>query len=246
MSSVSVVMAVHNGGRFLEPQVRSVLAQLEPGDELIAIDDASTDDSPAFFDSLSHPALRLVRNDRNLGVLATFERGLSMARHDVVMLCDQDDIWLPGKRSAFTYAFAQAPQPLVVVSDAQVIDADGHIVAPSFMAGRGGFDASVMGTLWRNRFLGCAMGLRRELLDIALPIPRSVPMHDMWLGAIGALVGRVVYLPRPLLQYRRHGGNLSPSKRQGWRRMLAWRFALLAALWSRWPHRVLRSRAGRH
>jgi hypothetical protein len=116
------------------------------------------------------------------------------------------------------------------VSDAQLIDASGNVTEPSFMATRGGFHGGIFSTLVRNRYLGCAMALRRELLFAALPIPRGVPMHDMWLGALGSLLGRVQYIPSPLIQYRRHGGNVSPARRQGWSRMLRWRLALIFAL----------------
>lgn len=235
-------MAIYNGRRFLPVQIASVLAQLEPEDELVVIDDASSDDSIAWLVSLNDPRLQLHSNSSNLGVLGSFERGLSLARQPIVFLCDQDDVWLPGKRAAFVAAFESDPRTLVVVSDAELIDANGVVTAPSFMATRGGFRSSVWSTLVRNRYLGCAMALRREVLHVALPIPRSVPMHDMWLGAIGSLLGRVHYISIPMMQYRRHGSNVSPAYSQGWSRMLRWRLALLVALVTR----LFTFKLGRH
>ena len=228
--SVSVVMATYNGKQYLAEQLSSVLAELLPDDELIIVDDGSQDGTLELLDSLESPAVRIVRNLTNAGVLATFERGLLLSSKEIIFLCDQDDVWLPGKRAAFVDAFERDPRTLVVVSDAQLIDASGSVTAPSFMATRGGFRGGILSTLVRNRYLGCAMALRRELLFAALPIPRWVPMHDMWLGALGSILGRVHYIPVPLMQYRRHGGNVSPSRRQGWSRMLRWRLALLLAL----------------
>ena len=228
--SVSVVMATYNGKQYLAEQLSSVLAELLPDDELIIVDDGSQDGTLELLDSLESPAVRIVRNLTNAGVLATFERGLLLSSKEIIFLCDQDDVWLPGKRAAFVDAFERDPRTLVVVSDAQLIDASGSVTAPSFMATRGGFRGGISSTLVRNRYLGCAMALRCELLFAALPIPRSVPMHDMWLGALGSILGRVHYIPVPLMQYRRHGGNVSPSRRQGWSRMLRWRLALLLAL----------------
>jgi len=239
MSSVSVVMAVYNGQRFLRDQVESVLGELLPGDELIVIDDASTDGSLAFFKGIDSPALRVYANPSNLGVIGSFERGLELAAHEFIFLCDQDDVWLPGKRAAFVAAFEQDPTVSVVISDAQVIDVQGRVISPSFMATRRGFAGSVFATVWRNRYLGCAMALRRPLLAAALPVPRQVPMHDMWFGAMGRMTGTVVYLPTPFLQYRRHAGNVSPSHRQSLSRMFRWRVALLAALCSRTLSRKL-------
>jgi glycosyltransferase involved in cell wall biosynthesis len=231
--SVSVVMATYNGNVYLSEQLKSVLAELLPDDELIIVDDCSRDGTLDLLDSLGSSAVRVVRNSTNVGVLATFERGLLLANKEIIFLCDQDDVWLPGKRAAFVAAFERDPQILLVVSDAQLVDAGGTVTAPSFMATRGGFRGGILSTLVRNRYLGCAMALRRELLFAALPIPRSVPMHDMWLGALGSILGRVHYISTPLIQYRRHEGNVSPSRRQGWSRMLRWRLALLLALASR-------------
>ncbi|OGB04853.1 MAG: hypothetical protein A3E79_17565 [Burkholderiales bacterium RIFCSPHIGHO2_12_FULL_61_11] len=231
--SVSVVMATYNGKQYLAEQLRSVLAELMPDDELIIVDDGSKDGTLELLGFLKSPVVRIVRNLTNVGVLATFERGLLLSSKEIVFLCDQDDVWLPGKRAAFVTAFERDPRTLVVVSDAQLIDASGSVTAPSFMATRGGFRGDILSTLVRNRYLGCAMALRRELLFTALPIPRSVPMHDMWLGALGSILGRVHYISVPLMQYRRHGDNVSPSRRQGWSRMLRWRLALLLALTGR-------------
>jgi glycosyltransferase involved in cell wall biosynthesis len=241
---ISVAMAVYNGLPFLYEQMASVLAQLRCDDELLIVDDCSTDGSLAWLKTLNDSRIVLLTNERNLGVLRSFERALSACTRPVILLCDQDDIWLPGKRDAFVAVFLSTPDAMVVVSDAQIIDAEGKVIAPSFMATRGGFRAGIHSTLWRNRYLGCAMAVRREVIATALPIPRQVPMHDMWLGIVGRALGEVGYIPTPLLQYRRHSANASPATRRGWGRMLTWRLQLLlaisqrfAALWR--AHRAL-------
>ena len=232
-ASVSVVMAVCNGERFLPAQLASVLGQLQGDDELVVVDDASRDGSAAILLAAEDGRMRVVRNAANAGVLRAFEKGLRLARHEIVFLCDQDDIWLPGKRSAFADAFARAPDVTVVISDAEVIDSAGRLQAPSFMATRYGFAGTLGATLWRNRYLGCSMAVRRCVLTAALPFPPGVPMHDMWLGVIGHRLGRVVYLSEPYLQYRRHDANATPSRRQPWHRMLRWRATLLRAYLAR-------------
>ena len=240
---VSVVMAVFNGREFLREQVDSVLAQLDQGDELLVIDDASTDGGLASLGALALSRVRILANARNIGVILSFQRGLALASHDVIFLCDQDDIWMPGKRAAYVAEFERDSAICVVISDSEVIDSEGRVIAASFMASRGGFNGSVSSTLWRNRYLGCAMAIRRSVLEIALPFPANVPMHDMWLGALGAISGRVSYLPQPYMQYRRHRNNLTPSRSQKpWHQLVRWRLAMawLLAL------RMLRVRLGMH
>jgi glycosyltransferase involved in cell wall biosynthesis len=240
---VSVVMAVHNGSRFLRQQVQSILQQLLAQDELIVVDDASNDDSIALLMSLDEPRIKIHRNEHNVGVIGTFERGLSLATRDIIFLSDQDDVWMPQKRAACIAAFARDPEVVLVITDAQVIDDEGKLLAPSFMATRGGFRGSVWSTILRNRYLGCAMVIHRKLLRVALPMPRDIPMHDMWLGALASKAGRVTYVPLALLQYRRHGGNVSPSQRQSVTRMLAWRWSLLTCVLRRRAATMLRLRS---
>lgn len=223
---VSVAMATYNGERFVEAQLRSILRELDPDDEIMIVDDASTDRTRERIAAFADPRIRLHANDRNEGVFASFERALRMTSGGIVFLADQDDVWLPGKRVGLSEALRSDDAVAVALSDAQVIDADGAVVAPSFMALRGGFRSGLASTLIRNRYLGCAMAFKRQLLNVALPIPPDVPMHDMWLGAVSRLVGQTVYVDRPLMQYRRHSANVSPSKRAGLAQMLVWRWRL--------------------
>lgn len=224
---VSVALAVFNGAEFLPQQLASLLNSLRPGDEIIAVDDASTDESVAILEACSWPDLKLVRNGKNRGVFATFETALRAAQNDIIFLCDQDDVWLPGKRDAFVEMFANDPDCKAVVSDVEVIDKSGGVVVPSFMATRGGFKGGPFANFARNRFLGCAMAVHRSILNLALPIPKVVPMHDMWLGIMAGLTGNVCYVDQVHLRYRRHGGNASVGK-TGNAAQIAWRRVLLS------------------
>jgi GT2 family glycosyltransferase len=222
-------MVTYNGSRFLCDQVNSVLAELRDNDELVVIDDASEDSTIEILDKFISEKINVLRNASNQGVRKSFERGLVLAKHRVVFLCDQDDIWLPGKRKAIVDTFESDPRVSVVLSDAQLIDENGRVTAQSFMAQRGGFAGGFWSTLHKNRFLGCAMAVRRDILDDALPIPPGVPMHDMWLGIVAGACGTVRFLPQPLIQYRRHSNNVTPMKRRSLSMVIQDRIALLMA-----------------
>jgi glycosyltransferase involved in cell wall biosynthesis len=234
-------MASYNGERFLATQLHSILSQLDAQDEVVVVDDASTDRTLDVLASIGDGRVRVLRNDSNAGVFAAFERALRATRGEIVFLSDQDDVWLPGKVSEVLARFERDPSVVLVLSDAEVIDEQGRVTQPSFMALRGGFRPGFAATLVRNRYLGCTMALRRALLDSVLPIPRDVPMHDMWFGSLAVLQGRVDYIDRPLVQYRRHGGNVSPARRQSVGQMLRWRWSLLRNVTRR--RRTVRERA---
>jgi len=224
---VSVAMAVYNGLPYLAAQLASVLSELRPDDELVVVDDHSTDGSLSFLQGLSDPRVILLPNERNLGVRLSFERALGACTRSIVLLCDQDDVWVTGKRDAMVRPFMQDPRCTATVSDAEVVDGQGIVLSHSFMADRGGFKSGWWSTLIKNRYLGCCMALRRDVVTLGLPIPAKVPMHDMWFGMLAAHCGRVTYVPRAYLHYRRHGRNVSPSHRAGIGQMLRWRWNLL-------------------
>jgi hypothetical protein len=65
--------------------------------------------------------------------------------------------------------------------------------------------------LLKPAYLGAGMAFRRSLLNLALPFPRRIPMHDLWLGLLADSLGGARFLPQPLLLYRRHGANVSQT-----------------------------------
>jgi glycosyltransferase involved in cell wall biosynthesis len=220
-------MAVHNGAAFLRPQLESILGQLRPSDELIVVDDASRDDSLLVLRRIAERRLRVFRNEHNVGVFGTFERALGLAQGDIVFLSDQDDVWLPGKVDKVLQVFATRPEVTLVASDAMLIDQQGRIIANSFFANRGRFSTGVLHNLIKNKYLGCTLAFRRTMLDKFLPIPRDVPMHDMWFGVLNDIHGKTFYIDEPLIAYRRHGGNVSPSVGVDFGRRILWRWRLV-------------------
>src|SRR5690606_1343296 len=95
--AVSVCMASYNGSRYLPAQLSSILSQLGPDDELIVVDDASTDDSVAVVQGFADSRVRLLVNEKNCGHVASFARAIAEANLPVIMLADQDDVWLDGR-----------------------------------------------------------------------------------------------------------------------------------------------------
>ncbi len=96
-SVVSVVVPCYNYGHYLPDAVGSVLSQGVPV-EVIIVDDCSTDDSAEVASELAtqHPQVRLVRNERNLGHIATYNKGLGMVTGEYVVLLSADDMLAPG------------------------------------------------------------------------------------------------------------------------------------------------------
>jgi glycosyltransferase involved in cell wall biosynthesis len=233
-------MAVYNGAAFLSTQVESILSQLDAKDELIVVDDASQDDSMRILRQMRDPRVRVHRNERNLGVLATFERALGLAGGDIVFLSDQDDVWLAAKVAKVLQVFISDPRATMVVTDALVIDEHGQTVNPSFFSVRGDFSPGFARNFIKNKYVGCTLSFRRAMLRKFLPIPPDVPMHDVWFGLLNDIYGSTRYIDEPLIAYRRHQRNASPISHAGPVQMLLWRCRLAKNIVRRVAERAFR------
>jgi glycosyltransferase involved in cell wall biosynthesis len=213
---ISVCMASYQGERYISPQLRSIVEQLSAGDEVIVVDDASTDRTCAEILAFGDLRITLIRNAQNRGVLRSFETALSAASGEIVFLSDQDDMWLPGKVETMLKEFEADRDLMLVVSDAVLIDEQGSKVGDSFYAQRGKFRPGMWSNLLIGKFHGCTMAIRSPLLHQALPFPRGKDVHhDTWIGCLNALLkGKTKYLATPLVAYRRHSKNVTGRIRQ--------------------------------
>ncbi len=92
---VSVLMSVYNGERYVRFAIESILHQTFTDFEFLIIDDGSNDESVPLIQGFRDSRIRLVRNGRNLGLVASLNRGLEMARGAYVARMDADDISMP-------------------------------------------------------------------------------------------------------------------------------------------------------
>jgi GT2 family glycosyltransferase len=228
---LSVCMASYNGSRYIREQIDSILSQIEPGDELIVVDDCSGDDTPAIVRGFKDGRVRLVQNERNCGPVRTFERALECATGDVIFLSDQDDVWADDKVGSILAVFAQQPEVSLVFTDTEVIDATGTRLGRSFLGETRSWGG--LFTLISNRYLGCTMAFRRKVLDTVLPFPPDIPMHDSWIGLANILVGKSKFLDVQLVRYRRHSGNATGRKRLSLKAKVQHRWTLGKCLVSR-------------
>jgi len=231
---VSVCMASYNGERYIEEQIVSILPQLGWHDELIVVDDASSDSTRERILRFEDPRIRLIAQVVNQGVVETFEHAVCSAVGDILFLCDGDDIWAPDKVEKVLCAFGANPRARVVCTGLKLIDENGKALDSRSAVDGAKFSASVVANLARNQFQGSAMAFRSELLAQVLPFPkRRLFLHDAWIGMCNTLTGGdAVYIAEPLLYYRRHSSNV--SQRMGLKEQIAKRMQLTAAMAARW------------
>lgn len=204
---VSVVLATYNGIKYLQQQLNSLDAQDYPNLEVIIIDDASTDETYEYLTNYVNRRnnYMLLRNETNLGVVNTFERGIILAKGDYIALCDQDDVWFPHKIQTL---MANIGDDYLIHSDANLIDECGNIISDSYFATYKHEIDNYPQYLIENNVTGCTCLFRKELLfNINNQFPFGITVHDRLLAILAAKLNKIKYLDIVLMSYRQHANN---------------------------------------
>ncbi len=199
---------------------------------MLISDDGSTDDTLEILGAYGGK-VQVVNSKRVGGVVPNFERALSVATRELIVLCDQDDVWLPGRLDVVRRSLRSGD---LVMMDGEVVDSDLRPIGQSiheFVNFRGGFFRNFVS----NSYVGCCMAFRREILDVALPFPERIQWHDWYL----ALIGEVLFSPKVsaarTMLFRRHDANASNTGQRssrGFLKKMASRFWMARLfLWRR-------------
>jgi len=229
-------MATRNGELYIGEQLASILPQLRPADELIISDDSSTDRTMEIIAGFADARIVLLPGNTFYNAIFNFENALRRASGDIIVLADQDDVWLENKIPLIRERLqGRTAQSHLLVLDGYIADSEGRITGDSiFTRMRSG--PGLMKNLYDNTYMGCCMAFSRPLLEIALPFPKGIPMHDMWLGMLAELFGTVEFVPEKTVKYRKHQGStirferrFRPLTQIRWRLLLSW---FLTARWT--------------
>lgn len=220
---ISVCMAVFNGETYLEQQILSLILQKNKIDEVVIVDDASTDGSFEVINNLNLPNKKLFINDINLGHVKTFEKTLSYAIGDIIFLSDQDDVWMEDKIATIKKIFDLNPTVNLVHHELLYVDSELHKLDRPLrlinfgLQNRFGF---LLRQFYKPELFGCGIAIRKSLIEKLLPFPRNLYAHDHWLSIIAALHSDVYMSPLQLVKYRQHSNNLTPKKRNTFSKIL--------------------------
>ena len=125
---ISLVMATYNGAKYLNEQLDSIKNQTLKLDEVIIVDDVSTDDTSYLVEKyISNHQLNwmFIKNEKNLGYKGNFKKGLAHASGDVIFLCDQDDIWHLDKVERMVEALKNHLEIKALASSFNFVDGQG-------------------------------------------------------------------------------------------------------------------------
>jgi len=207
--AITVLMPVYNAAPFLRAAVDSILNQSFGDFEFLIINDGSTDDSAAILTSYADARIRVVHNERNLGITAALNRGLRLARAELVARQDADDVSLPTRLGVQMAFLRNHPDVVLLGTRGTCISRDGRKLHP---IGSPATDAvSIRWVLcFENPFIHGATIFRRGpvVTDLGGYDPGLPYCEDFGLWSKLAGVGPVANLPDRLVLYREHSASL--------------------------------------
>jgi len=211
---VSVVLCTYNGSKYLQEQLDSIFSQTYPHIEIIAVDDASTDNTVELLRRYEQrPGFRIHVNEQNIGYNKNFERGCSLVTGEYIAIADQDDIWDKQKVELLMNAFAGSPDILLTHCHSAIFETGKAPHRGSVRARRSFSGNDVRGFFLYNQISGHNMIFRRSLLRWALPFPAGM-YYDWWLAIVACCNGAIKGVDAILVYQRKHAANATRTEKK--------------------------------
>ena len=207
---VTVLLPVYNGSAHLRESVETVLSQSFGDFELLVIDDASTDETPAILASFDDARLRVLVNDRNLGLTPTLNRGIREARGAYIARQDADDLSDPGRLSAQVSYLEAHPEVGLLGCSYRRIDEAGRSL------GLRPVPTDAVAIRWRLLFLSAfahsSVMIRSATLTEVGPYDEAFSYaEDYELWSRIARTGEIAAVSHVLISYRRTATSLTAT-----------------------------------
>ncbi len=205
---VSIVLPTYNGASFLTESIQSCLDQTYTDWELIAVDDASSDDTPQILGRFAarDPRIHIIRHDQNKRLPGALNTGFRAARGDYLTWTSDDNLYRPHALQTLVEFLDAHPDTDVVYADYSLIDAQGQVIKQETVADPRAlvYKSVVRACFLYRRAVHEALGGYAEDLFLAED-------YDFWLRASAQFT--LTPLHRDLYLYRAHGSSLTDQYR---------------------------------
>ncbi|MBK1617418.1 hypothetical protein CKO42_02890 [Lamprobacter modestohalophilus] len=205
-------MSVHNGELFLGEAVNSILNQTFTDFEFLIFDDCSTDNTLKILQSYDDPRIRIIINEKNIGLTESLNKGIAIARGDFIARMDADDISLPSRFEKQVKFLQDKPHIAALGVWKELIDESGRC----FFQEKLPTDPEIIhyALLIGNCFTHPSMMFRREaVIKVGCYQNRAgkyAQDYDLWLRLSHSY--DLANLSEFLIQYRVHSGQASTKK----------------------------------
>lgn len=201
-------MTSYNSSKYIKEQLDSIFPQLQENDEIIICDDCSKDNTIEIISSYKDPRIKLYNNETNLGPNHNFEKCLSKANGDIIVISDSDNVWLPGKIDKII-PFFDNRKVNMVMHDAIITNERLEPIMDSYFAWRKS-KPGLLRNIIKNGYGGSMMAFRSSCLEHILPFPKKMPFFfDEWVGMMCEKYGKCIFINEKLSYWRRHNNVVS-------------------------------------
>ena len=202
---VSVIFPVYNGEKYVREAFQSILDQTFEDFELIVIDDGSTDNSFEILSQFKDPRIRLLRNEKNQGIIFTLNKAISEAKGEFLARMDADDISDP-KRFAVQLSFLEKNPSVGVCGTMMKLVNSNKIQKRRFFEPESVKAAFLM----TNQLVHPSVMMRRDLFstsEIYSDIYPHAEDYALWISLLPKT--KICVLHEVLLNYRTHANQVS-------------------------------------
>lgn len=229
---IEILLATYNGEKYLKEQLLSIVNQTNQNWFLTIRDDGSTDSTPEIISSfiqLYPNKIKLLTDSYSrLKSTLSFSKLIEASSGNYMMLCDQDDYWLPTKIEDTLKVLLEEEQknpdiPIMVFTDMKVVDNNLNILNHSFINSQKLYPTVVSDyhkLIALNVVAGCTTLFNRKSISYITPIISSKIIHDQWIAVNISKFGKVVFLEKQTSLYRQHGNNTVGTDYKNWRYFL--------------------------
>lgn len=206
---ISVVIPTHNRSKLLARAIESVLAQTRPADEIIVVDDGSTDDTAAVVSK--HPTVSLIRK-KNEGLSAARNTAIEASTSEWVVLLDDDDWFAPDLLDAQENAIRRHPDADLLYTGSRRVDGNENLLGFNLRSHRPP-EEPLRALVLENFVQPSGTLLRKSALVRAGMFDENVRLcedQDLWVRLAG-MGCKFVYLPGCSVSITKHPGTMSSN-----------------------------------
>ncbi len=225
--TISIALCTYNGSKYIKTQLESLINQTLKPSEIVICDDNSSDNTLDIIRSIEAPfPILIYENKPALRTVKNFERAVSLCTSDLIMLCDQDDFWVPTKLEVMSKYMMQHPKANVLFSNALLVDENLNSLGKK-MWETVNLDEKVLQD-WKNghsteilmagsRVTGCTMCFRKSIVAEIIPFPTQIDsdfIHDGWIAMYASITNSIDFINEDLIWYRQHPAQQVGAKNE--------------------------------
>ena len=222
---ISVIIATYNGECYIEKQLESIRLQTQKVDEVIISDDCSSDNTvnivASYIAKYRLSGWRIIKNKKNIGYFDNFIKLLKEATGEFIFLSDQDDVWNLKKVEIAVKQFKKDSSIMMVQNNFEYIDNNDNSINIENNYHRVGISKNPveLNIIDMCKFAGSGftMAISKQIVDFIITnelysYKKIFEFHDILLGLVSAMLGRIIYISDIADKHRLHDKNVTEKR----------------------------------